>query len=171
MDFKEVIKYAMREYMDDLKNTLSGLSEKERRYQPNNEAHHIDFVVWHMARVEDAHLHRMIQNKEQIWIREGWDEHFGMKGAGTGFGYTTEDVVTLPKFDITQMLEYYDAVRAEVFDFIDNLSSSDLDVELVEKRKSTFNTPGKTLSHLIVEEAEHTGQIRYLRGIQKGINK
>ena len=69
------------------------------------------------------------------------------------------------------MLEYYDAVRAEVFDFIDNLSSSDLNVELDEKRKSTFNTPGKTLGHLIVEEAEHTGQIRYLRGIQKGINK
>jgi uncharacterized damage-inducible protein DinB len=171
MDFREIIKYAMREYMDDLRSTLSGLSEKERRYQPDKESHHIDFVVWHMARVEDAHLHRMIQNKEQIWIRDGWDKHLGMRGGGTGSGYTADDVLTLPKFDIGQMLEYYDAVRIAVFDYIDSLNSSDLDVELDEKRKSTFNTSGKTLSHLIVEEAEHTGQIRYLRGIQRGINK
>ena len=171
MDFREIIKYAMCEYMNDVTNTLSGLSAEERRYQPSQESHHIDFVVWHMARVEDVHLHRMIQGKEQIWIRDGWDGNLGMTGEGTGFGYTAEQVATLPTFNMNHLLEYYAVVRTEVFDYIDGLNLSDLGVELDEQRKSPFNTPGKTLSHLVVEEAEHTGQIRYLRGIQRGINK
>ena len=32
-------------------------------------------------------------------------------------------------------------------------------------------TIGKMFSHVIVEQAQHTGQVAYLRGLQRGLDK
>ncbi len=50
MDFKEIVRMGLDEYLDGLHKALDGLTSKERRFQPSADANHIDFVVWHMAR-------------------------------------------------------------------------------------------------------------------------
>ena len=45
MDFKEIIRMALDEYMVDLLKAVDGLTNEERRFQPTNESHHIDFAV------------------------------------------------------------------------------------------------------------------------------
>ena len=51
MDFRDVVKLGLDEYLRDLLKALDGLTPEERRYQPDPESHHIDYAVWHMARV------------------------------------------------------------------------------------------------------------------------
>lgn len=168
MDFRDIIKMALTEYMDDLTKALEGLSPEERRFQPTPESHHIDYVVWHMARVEDGLVNRRIRRGEQVWERDGWADKLGLPERDNGFGYSAEQVANLPQFGFDGIMDYYKSVRANVFQYIDGLTPEDLDVAPSERTPD--DTVGRILSHLIVEEAEHVGQVAYIRGIQRGIN-
>jgi len=169
MDFKDIVHKGFDEFLEELKKALDGLTPEERRFQPSTDSHHIDFAVWHMARVEDDWIQRFAQQHPTVWQRDDWHTRFNMPERESGFGFTTEQVHELPTFDMAQMLEYYDAVRAETNAFIDSLSESDLATEPHPRR------PGYTIaemfSHVMIEEAQHLGQVAYIRGIQRGMGK
>ncbi len=167
MNFKDILKAQLSEYMEDLQDALNELTPEEKRFQPTPESHHIDFTVWHMARVEDGLVNRRIRRGEQIWERDGWSQRLGLPERDSGFGFTAERVADMPAFSFDELMEYYQSVRREVLEFIDTLSVDDLDNPLYEGSDSTV---GGALSHLVVEEAQHVGQVAYLRGMQRGIN-
>ena len=170
MDFKDIIRMALDEYMSELRSALDGLTADERRFQPTSEAHHIDFAVWHMARVEDNWVQQFARRTDSVWKRDGWPENLGLPEKDSGFGYTAEQVASLPGFDVGDMLRYYDAVREETLRYLDGLSHEDLDTCPDPERRPGY-TVGKMFSHVIVEESQHVGQVAYLRGLQRGLNK
>ena len=169
MDFKDIVHKGFDEFLEELKKALDGLSPEERRFQPSPDSHHIDFVVWHMARVEDDWVQRFAQQNPTVWQRDDYHTRLGMPERESGFGFTAEQVTDLPSFDMDQMLTYFDAVRFETNAFLDSLSESDLANEPHPRR------PGYTIaemfSHVMIEEAEHLGQVAYIRGIQRGLGK
>ena len=167
MDFKDLIRFGFDEYLRDLKTALEGLSAEERRFQPAPDSHHIDFAVWHMARVEDGWLQGFARRTDSIWQRDGWHQRLGMPERGSGFGYTGEQVRDLPAFDIDQMLEYYDAVRAETYRYLDSLTEAGL-AEAPNPKRPGY-TIAEMFSHLMIEEGQHVGQVADLRGIQRGL--
>ena len=170
MDFKDIIKMALDEYMSELRRALDGLTPEERRFQPSPDAHHIDFAVWHMARVEDDWVQRFAQRTDTVWKRGGWPSRLGLPERDSGFGYTAEQVASLPQFDIDDMMGYYDAVREDTLRYLDGLSQDVLETCPHPERRPGY-TIGKMFSHVIVEESQHVGQIAYLRGLQRGLNK
>jgi uncharacterized damage-inducible protein DinB len=169
MDFKEIIRMGLEEYMDDLRKAVDALTADERRFQPSNEAHHVDFAVWHMARVEDDWVQRFAQGTATVWQREGWFEKLGLPEKGNGFGYDAEQVAGLPQFDFGEVIAYYDAVRRETLAYLDGLTEEDLDA-CPQAEKRPGYTVGKMFSHVIVEESQHVGQVAYLRGLQRGLD-
>ena len=168
MDFRAIIQMAMTEYMEDLRKATEDLTAAERRYQPTSEANHIDFTVWHMARVEDGWVQRFARQIPQIWNRDNWDAKLGLPERGSGYGYTEEQVFSLPTFDFAKLMAYYDAVSQETSRYLDELTEADLDI-CPDPRRPEY-TVGKMFSHVIVEESQHVGHIAYLRGLQRGIN-
>ena len=170
MDFKDIIKMALDEYMSELRRALDGLTSEERRFQPGPDAHHIDFAVWHMARVEDDWVQRFAQRADTVWKGGGWPSKLGLPERDSGFGYTAEQVASLPQFDIDDMMRYYDAVREDTLRYLDGLSQDELETYPHPERRPGY-TIGKMFSHVIVEESQHVGQIAYLRGLQRGLNK
>ena len=72
-------------------------------------------------------------------------------------------------FDFSGILDYFDAVRRETNKYLENCTSEGLAHEPHERRPGY--TVGKMFSHVIVEEAQHVGQVAYLRGMQRGLNK
>ena len=167
MDFKDLIRKGFDEYLDDLKGHLEGLTEDERRFQIAPESNHIDFIVWHMARVEDDFLQRFAQRAPTVWQRDGWHERLGLPERASGFRYTPKQVAELPRFDMGEMLAYYDAVRAETYKFLDSISESDL-ANKPHPRRPQYSVCDM-FSHLMCEESQHVGQVAYIRGIQRGI--
>ena len=167
MDFKQIIRMGLEEYYEDLLKALDGLTPEERRFQPDPGSHHIDFAVWHMARVEDGWIQRFARSTEQVWTRDGWSDKLGIPAADSGYGYSADQVASLPRFVLDDMMEYYESARKETFEFLEGLSASDLDRHPEPERYSI----GQMFSHIIVEEAQHTGQVAYLRGLQRGINQ
>tara|TARA_B100000809_G_scaffold192894_1_gene191779 strand:+ start:147 stop:659 length:513 start_codon:yes stop_codon:yes gene_type:complete len=170
MDFRDVIKMGLEEYMQDLKKALDGLAAEERRFQPGPDSHHIDYAVWHIARVEDGWMNRGIRRGPQVWERDGWAEKLGLPERDNGFGYTSEQLANFPAYDPGLLMEYYDAVRVDTLLLIDSLTDTDLERPPNPERDAQ-NTIAKILAHVLIEEAQHVGQIAYLRGLQRGLDK
>ena len=160
---------ALDEYTDELNRAVDGLTSAERRFQSTPDSHHIDFVLWHMARVEDNWVQEFGRGVESVWERSGWAAKLGLPEQGNGWGYTAEQVAELPQFDLELLNEYAEAVRAGTIEFLDGLSPDDLDRFPDPKRPKACI--GSMLSHVIVEESQHVGQVAYLRGIQRGLDQ
>ena len=170
MDFRQLATMALDEYMESLRKALDGLTSKERRYQPTPDANHIDFIVWHMARVEDRWVHLFAQGTDEVWKRDGWAEKIRLPLEGSGYQYTAEQVSSFPTLSLDDLMSYYDSVRRETLAYVQSLTAEDLDKGLAYELRPGI-TIGKMLSHIIVEEAQHVGQVAYLRGLQRGLNK
>jgi hypothetical protein len=168
MDGKEVVRIGLTECWDGLRKALSGLTAAERRFQPHAHANHIDFLVWHMARDEDGEVHVFAQRTSPIWQRDAWYQKLGLPVEDDGFGYTVEQVATLPRFDIADCLAYYEAVRCATWRYLDVLTPADF-ARCPDRARRPGYTIGRMLSHLIVEGSQHLGQVAYLRGLQRGL--
>lgn len=170
MDFRDVVRLGLAEYLDELRKALDGLTVADRRFQPTPESHHIDFAVWHMARVEDIWIQRFARGTDTVWQSEGWDARLGLPSLESGVGYTAEQVAALPAFDIDEMMAYYHAVRRETLAYLHSLSESDLGKCPQPERRPGY-TVANMLAHVVVEEAQHTGQVAYIRGMRRGLGQ
>ena len=172
MDFRDILKLALKEYEDEAKRLLEGLTEQERRFMPSPESHHIDFAIWHSIRAEDALLNYGAKESEQVWKKDEWYVKFGIPAADVGGGYTINQVKEMPPLEVANLIQYYDAVRKETLAYVDSVDPGELELRSpFEKFHIQFPgiTKGQVLSHIVVETAQHLGQIAYIRGIIRGI--
>ena len=98
MYHKELLRWGLEESDRDMVIAMNGLTAEERRHQPTPESNHIDFIVWHVARVEDMWIQRFAQGKPFIWEDGGWAEKLGIPTNELGFGFTIEQVRELPVY-------------------------------------------------------------------------
>jgi len=172
MDFRELLRVALKEYEDEAKRLLRDLTEEERRFMPSKESHHIDFAIWHSIRAEDNLIHRGAKEDEPTWIKDGWYLKFGLGQEESGVGFTVDQVKNMPAMSVDDLFGYYDAVREETLGYIQFVDPSDLDIRSpFEKLHIQFPdiTKGQVLSHILIETAQHLGQIAYIRGMIRGI--
>ena len=138
------------------------------------------FIVWHIVRVEDRWTHWFAQGVDDVWVREGWHQKFGLPERDTGIGYTAEQVGEFPALGGEDLKSYFEDVRVDTLGFLRDLSSADL--ELVPGRApfrdhpgpvASFGTPfsiGRMYRQLIGEHNQHLGQVALLRGMQRGMD-
>ncbi len=87
-DFKDAVKSGLDEYLEALKRAVDGLTPAELQWQPTLASNSISWIVWHMARVEDRWVNRVLRSDVELWIRDGWHEKFGMSKEAHGYGET-----------------------------------------------------------------------------------
>jgi uncharacterized damage-inducible protein DinB len=180
MDLTTFIAQTLEECKRRLYRTLQGLTPAELAWRPGPEANPINFMVWHIARVEDRWLHRFAQDTMEIWERDGWYQRCGLPEHDTGVGYTAGQVASFPQPDLRDLQSYFDAVRQETLTYLRGVDARDLDVhpqripfpEVSGDRPLPDDfTIGRMFRQLIGEENQHLGQIAYLRGLQRGLDK
>ena len=110
--FKEALRSGLEEYLEKLKIAIEGLTPAEVRWQPTMETNHIAWLVWHMARVEDSWVSRLLDGTPQVWTANGWADRFGMEPESTGSGHTSGDVRAMPEIPLGDLMAYFEAVRA-----------------------------------------------------------
>ncbi len=71
------------EHVDEL---TDGLSDEMSWWRPVAGANSIAWLIWHSARQHDVQL-ADIAGTEQVWIRDGWRERFGLDLPGNDMGY------------------------------------------------------------------------------------
>jgi hypothetical protein len=123
-----------------------------------------------MARVEDSWIHPFAQGTPRIWQRDGWYRKLGLPETDSGFGYTAKQVAALPEFFFADVLAYYEAVRRETLEYLDRSTPEDL-TRCPDPERRPGYTVVRMFGHLVVEASQHTGQVAYIRGLQRGSNR
>ena len=72
---------------------VEGLTADQLRARLDDEANSIAWLVWHAARVQDAQL-APLAGTEEVWVRDGWVERFGLDldPDDHGYGHSSEQV-------------------------------------------------------------------------------
>jgi hypothetical protein len=166
MNASEFALHSLTEVQEPLSKAVEGLTQEGLMRQPRPGANHIAFILWHMMRVEDWFFHYLFQRVPQIWEAEKWHEKLGLPDDPkvTGFGYTAEQVASFPSVQLRDLMAYGEAVRAETLDYLRNTDPAKLD-ETVTSRLFGEVSIASLIGHLVVELAQHAGQIAYIRGL------
>ena len=172
MYHRELLRWGLEETARDKAIAMNGLTAEERRHQPGPEANHIDFLVWHIARIEDMWVQTFAQGKPGLWQSDGWGERLGIDTEEIGFGFTIEQVRDFPVYDYDLMDEYSNDLRESTLAYLDRATVEELSAprEVPLPAWNPFSV-GFALTRIIVEHNQHIGHIAYIRGLQRGINK
>lgn len=167
MNARELILRSLEESQEYMNKTLDGLTQEEVAWCPAGESNSIAFILWHTILVEDIFINRVIQGGKEIYETEGWQEKLGTPTKV--YQYTREELQTWPVPKLEVLKEYANSVHERTLTFLRSITAKKLDEVPLPDRSP--NSIGMMLSHLCNEIAMHVGQIAYLRGIQRGLDK
>lgn len=71
---------------------LEGLPEEAARIIPEGQEHTIAWLLWHMARCEDATMNLLVAGSDQV-LDEGWLSQLGVSITDTGNYMTREEIL------------------------------------------------------------------------------
>ena len=150
-----------------LKRAVDGLTEEQVFHQPSSDTNTIAWLAWHMNRWKDWQGH-LVTGEEQVWVRDGWWERFGIPAERTGIGDTSEQVAAF-RTPPALLWGYTEAAHTTFIERVNGLSVAQLE-EMVQYMPGRGEHRPKWRSILGVcsDTMKHTGQIEYLRGLITG---
>ncbi|HEY41369.1 MAG TPA: DinB family protein [Dehalococcoidia bacterium] len=171
METSDFVLDTLEQVQNAVTTAVKGLSHEELTWRPGDEANSIGFILWHQIRAEDVLLHDWIQQKPQVWVTEKW--HLKLKlpeePHDDGWGYTADQVAAFPVPELKDLMGYAEATRAQTTNYLKSTTADKLD-EKIQTPMGEY-TIGQTIAILLCEIIQHTGQIAYLRGLQRGLDK
>ena len=172
MSLKEYVRTSFELQGKDLLENVHDLTAEELAFRPAPHANSIGFLWWHIARVEDGWFQRSIQRQPHLWVSAGWAKRFGMpeEMRDMGYNYTLEQIEAFATPGRELMLEYGRAVRGGTLAFVDGW---DPENDTIEVRAPWGGTMGvrDVCAQVLWELNQHSGQIAYLRGLQRGLQR
>ncbi|MFC1994682.1 DinB family protein [Chloroflexota bacterium] len=169
MDTKELILASLEQSKGYLSKALDGLTQEEAAWSPRAECNSIAFISWHIARVEDFFVNRALQRKDELYESEGWQEKLGTPPKEVGYQYTVGQLCAWPVPQLEVLRAYADSVREKTLAFLKHLAPARLSE--VPRPDRSPDSIGVTLGRISTEIALHVGQIAYLRGMLRGLDK
>ena len=180
MNAIELVEGTLSDYWERLDQALDGLSDDELSYSPHPESNSIAFILWHMSRIEDRWIQTFALGLDaDIWAQDGWYERFEMSKTDIGVNLSTEQLDQYRAMSRQNLDGYRFATRKAMESYVSTLNSDDLDRvpgrTIVPERPESvqrFGTwsIGRMFRQLFGELNQHLGQIRYLRGMQRGLD-
>ena len=171
MELKDYIQSELNGQKRSTGRVLKDLSQGEYGWRPACGCNSIGLILFHVARSEDQFVQARILGKPQIWESDKWYEKMRMPPAEAGSHYTIDQVNSFPCPDCQQLAAYFDAVRAKTMEYLSGLTPADFD-----KKITVLPFPGETtiaamFSLIVNHAAGHFGEMSYVRGIQRGMDK
>ena len=172
MNLRDFILDNLERIQQVLTEAVDSLTYDELTWQPRAGANPIGFILWHQVRCEDTYIQTLIRRQPQVWVSEKWYQKLNLSDDpwDNGNDYTAEQVAGFPVPKIKDLLGYAEAVRARTVTYLKGITSDQFDEEIQQPEFEGINI-GKLFSYMLCELTQHIGQIAYLRGLQRGLNK
>jgi hypothetical protein len=150
------------------REAVEGLDDAQLVAQPSDDANPIAWLIWHIARVQDAELTGLVGDR-QLWVDGDWAARFGLEPDPTnhGYGHTADEVRAVRPENAEVLLGYLDAVSDRTQENLRRLSPSDLD-RVVDPNWDPPVTLGVRLISVADDGIQHVGQAAYVRGLLGG---
>lgn len=171
MDLREFIELRLERVKQVTERTMNDLTPDELKWQPKPEGNPIGLIYFHMARAEDRFVQEFIQGKPRIWETDKWYEKLNMSedDAG-GMGYTAEQVAAFVVPELKDLQAFAEAVRSKSMEYLKDMTPDKFDEVITLPRFGEVSV-GSVWTIIVNHLTQHTGEIGYLRGLQRGINK
>lgn len=169
MELKDYIKSTLERSKGGLTRTLNTLTQDELAWRPACGCNSMGLILFHIARSEDSFIQARLQGNPQIWESEKWWNKLGMNEEEAGSHYTIEQVNEFTVPDMNDLLAYSETVRTKTLDYLDTLGPDDLEKK-VTMPFGDFTVAG-IFSLTVSHAAQHVGEISYLRGMLRGMDK
>jgi uncharacterized damage-inducible protein DinB len=169
MEVKEYIRLELEGLDRNLKRVTDSLKQEEIGWRPASGCNSIGLILFHVAKSEDSFVQKMLQDKQEIWETDEWYKKLELDAKEAGAHYTVEQVNAFcaPKLDA--VMEYTAAVRAQTLACLDAMKPADLERKI---KVPWGEMPAVMVFSIIVGHAsQHLGEISYLRGLQRGMDK
>jgi DinB family protein len=117
---------------------LGGLSDADLRARPAKSVNSILWLLWHMARTEDASVNLVVADGRQV-LDDDWVRRLGADCRHIGTGMTDDEVSELTRrADVAAVRAYRDAVGRRTRDVVRSLPPAAWDepVTLVDTRRA-----------------------------------
>jgi uncharacterized damage-inducible protein DinB len=167
MEVRDIVVRNLDQMWGVVERVLEGMTPYELAKQPGPESNSVGWIVWHMGRVEDRWMQRIIGDT-QLW-EEGWAEKMGMPADGmhAGAGMTPEELADFKTPSVEQLKGYVAAVREKTAGLMESFRPERLEDEIdaFGGRKMSI---GQVFSHVMSELNQHAGQAAYVKGFLKG---
>jgi len=186
MEMKELIQNGLENVKRGFDRTLDGLTPAELKWQPRPDANSIGLILFHSIRTEDFSIHRL-QGKLQLWESEKWYQKFHKAIDDGGAHYTEEEVAAFVVPDLKELFAYAEAVRKDTIEYLKGLKPGDFDkkvdmpppparIAIPGARPAPPRPPfnpivGSMLLMVVTHLSQHAGEISYIRGLQRGMDK
>jgi hypothetical protein len=166
---KEYIRQTLGDLQQSLDTVLDGLNQDEIAWQPSDTLNSIGLILFHTSRTEDFFIQELVRKQTQIWEQEKWFEKFGMPAPERGRHYTEEQVRSFVSPDIGLLKDYFKSVRESTLEYIKGIDEEEYSRVVVTPRGE--RPVSGFLSTIITHAGQHIGEMSYLRGLQRGLNK
>jgi uncharacterized damage-inducible protein DinB len=164
MKTSELLKDSFMRIDGAVTETLQGLDEAALHYRPGGTGNHIAWLLWHLARVEDAQV-AAAAGREQVWTSGGFVERFGLPltARDTGYGHSSGQVDSV-RTTAALLADYYGAVHRQTLAVLEDVTSQDLD-RTVDTQWNPPVTLGVRLVSTLADCLQHVGQAAYAKGL------
>lgn len=141
-----------------------GLTQEQLTYRVDPQANTIAWLLWHLARVQDAQV-ADVAGEPEVWVAQGWAGRFDLPfpPGATGYGQSPEEVGRV-RAPVDLLTGYLSAVAAQTAAYLGRLADRDLEV-VVDERWDPPVTLGVRLVSILADDLQHVGQAAYLRGV------
>jgi len=170
MELQEYIGRELSGLKAALGRALDSLTQQEVSWRPASGCNSIGLILFHVARFEDSFIQARTKGEPEIWESEKWYEKLGLPADEEGAHYTIEQVNAFQVPELSAILAYSDAVRTRTKEFLRSMKPEDLDKKVSFPRFGELPT-ATVFSFIVAHTSQHIGEISYLRGLQRGMDK
>ncbi|MFW6195404.1 MAG: DinB family protein [Chloroflexota bacterium] len=129
MDILELIRERQQAlHEQEIKSLWDPLTEEQLRARPFETTNSIVWLVWHMARCEDAGINRLVADRPQVLDEGDWGRRMNVPLRIYGTDMGDEEVRALSELvDVKALRAYYDAVGNRTVEILQSLTPEELD--------------------------------------------
>jgi hypothetical protein len=167
MELKDYIKIELDGLKRNLDKILKDLTPVDLAWRPACGCNSIGLILFHCARSEDSFIQGSLSKKAQIF--EKWCLKMKKAIDDRGGHYSVEQVNGFIVPDVKDMLEYWAEVRTATISYLDYMNPTDFENK-IKMPWGEFTTAG-IFSMIISHASGHIGEMSYLRGLLKGMDK
>ncbi len=144
-------------------DVLDGLSVENLTFRADQQANSIDWLVWHLTRVQDEQV-AAAAGLDQVWP-EGWLQRAGLPFPPAENGYGQDPrLVAEVRLPAEFLAGYHDATYAQTISFLSGLREADLS-RIVDRAWDPPVTLSVRLVSTLSDDLQHAGQAAFIRGL------
>jgi hypothetical protein len=149
---------------------LDSLTQQEVSWRPGSGCNSIGLILLHAARSEDQFIQTRLLGKPEVWKSEKWYEKLKLSAEEEGAHYTVEQVNCFQVPELGGLLAYADAVRTRTKECLRGMKPEEFDKKIAFPPFGELPT-ATIFSVIVAHTSQHVGEISYLRGLQRGMDK